>query len=427
MKFDYEIKHIKGPTNVVADALSRVIFDDDIEMPKVHFSRPCMDVSVLAAETLNDQFLSDIRERVIHGRWSAPSARERPFKKIAWELTIDDDGLIRRGSKVVPPASMLDRIFKMAHQSHCGAQATMRLIEREFWWPQMRSYVERRVRACGACRNARFRSEDTTHSWPKDEKPWTRLHMDWAQSRCAGNILVMVDTFSGWLEAAVCPDRKATTVIGILRAVFARFGIPMLMVTDNAPEFAGGELRTWLKDVGCRLMHSPEFHPQSNGSAERMVRVVKDALKCFNPNKATVTAFLHRVLFVHRNTAQRDGKSPAEILLGRSVRCPIATGVSPMDEILYRRNAEQQPIRVRYLYRQGANTSVVARKDNRTMLAHDTQLSLPQQDCDSESELEDNDGPTTRSSEASADSGRDRDHPTRDRVPPQFYGDLVMY
>ena len=324
----------------------------------------------------------------------------------------------------MPPEVLHDQIFKMAHQSHCGALATSRLIEREFWWPQMKIYIERRVRACERCRNARFRSRNTTHTWPKDDKPWTRLHMDWAQARGVGNILVIVDAFSGWLEAAICHDRKVDTVIDHLRAVFARFGVPHLMVTDNAPEFAGGELRTWMTGIGCRLKHSPEYHPESNGNAERMVRVIKDALKCFNPHKSSVQEYIQRVLFVHRNTAQREGKTPAEWLLGRNVRCPIAIGIAPMDEILYRRNSDQSPIKVRYLYNQGASTSVVARPDNRTMLAHDSQLSVSQRDHQSESEgePEDEDGSTSDDQTQS-----ERNQRGRTRAAPDFFGSMILY
>lgn len=420
MRFDFEIRHVKGTSNVVADALSRVLYDDDddVSLPQVNFSRPGLDVSVLAQETLNDQFLCDIKKRIIQGDWSSSSSREKPYKKIAWELTIDDDGLIRRGSKIVPPLALHDQIFKTAHQSHCGTLATSRLVEREFWWPQMKMYIERRVRACESCRNSRFRSCNTTHTWPKDDKPWTRLHMDWAQARGIGNILVVVDTFSGWLEAAICHDRKLETVVDHLRAIFARFGVPHLMVTDNAPEFAGGDLRAWMMGIGCRLAHSPEYHPQANGSAERMVRVIKDALKCFNPHKSSIQAYIQRVLFVHRNTAQREGKTPAEWLLGRNVRCPIANGIAPMEEILYRKNAEQSPIKVRYLYNKGTTTSVVARPDNRTMLAHDSQLSVSQRQVESENESEEEE-------ELAGDSSFQRRQ--RSRAPTKFFGDMVMY
>ena len=162
-----------------------------------------------------------------------------------------------------------------------------------------------------------------------------RIQIDWAHLPRVGNILVACDASTGWLEAAFCPNRSTGAVIDHLRAVFARFGVPRLLVSDNAPEFTCAEFRDWLGGVGCRLMHSPEYRPQSNGLAERMVGVIKSSLRFYNPSKSSITAFLHRVLFVHRNTAVRNNSTPAELMLGRPARCPILSHFKPSQRLLY--------------------------------------------------------------------------------------------
>ena len=63
----------------------------------------------------------------------------------------------------------------------------------------MRDTVEDMVRVCETCAKGRFHSRDVTHSWPKDELPWSRVHMDWAYKKDIGNILVVADSHSGWL------------------------------------------------------------------------------------------------------------------------------------------------------------------------------------------------------------------------------------
>ena len=123
--------------------------------------------------------------------------------------------------------------------------------------------------------------------------------MDWAQLQYVGSILVVVDT-SGQLEAAVCLDQKPTTVIN-LRAILARFGVPLLMVTGGEPEFASGDLQTWLKGTGCRLALAVLSSVPSRTTARSAWSVVKDALKCFKPNKASVLPYPHRVLLVHEH------------------------------------------------------------------------------------------------------------------------------
>ena len=412
MRYDYDIKHVPGKTNVVADTLSRINHTDtdDAVKPTVHFTVPCIAVDTLRIESDDDRHLAGLRRRIVGGQWGNVSKWEQPFKRMAFQLSIDENNIIRLGSKVVPPHSLYRRIFEVAHQTHNGVNATLRLIQREFFWPAMRQHVEAFVKNCSDCRRARFGATDTTHTWPKDSEPWSRIHMDWAHHAAAGNILIVADSTSGWLEAAVCRDRRTETVIEHLRAIFARFGVPYCLVSDNAPEFTSQQLSMWLSSLSCRLLHSPEYRPQSNGLAERMVRVVKDGLKCYNPAKSSVTAYVHRLLFVHRNTALRDGKTPAELLLGRGVRCPILSHYQPQQQLQYqaRRGAEIVP--VTFLVRQGKNTSLVAHPGGRMVTAHDAQL----QDAGAHGDQ-------------LTEPRSDRRNPPRSRAPPARYGEPRSY
>ena len=55
---------------------------------------------------------------------------------------------------------------------------------------------------------------------------------------------IMVDSFSGWPEVFVCEDRSSATVLKALKSVFARFGVPRMLVTDHAKEFISEEIRS---------------------------------------------------------------------------------------------------------------------------------------------------------------------------------------
>ena len=77
----------------------------------------------------------------------------------------------------------------------------------------------------------------------------------------------------------VCTDRKADTIKQHLRKVFASFGVPKTIVSDNAFEVGALELNTRLDNIGCIRAFSPAYHQSSNGLSEMMVRTLKDALK----------------------------------------------------------------------------------------------------------------------------------------------------
>ena len=57
--------------------------------------------------------------------------------------------------------------------------------------------------------------------------------MDWGYIKDQGNILVIVD--AGWIEALPAGNRTSEKVKVHLSQIFARFGIPRILVSDNGP------------------------------------------------------------------------------------------------------------------------------------------------------------------------------------------------
>ena len=82
---------------------------------------------------------------------------------------------------------------------------------------------------------------------------------------------VVVDAFSKWTEVIQLHEgaTSASQTITELRRIFARFGIPKQIMSDNRPQFVSSEFRTFSKKQGIRHILVPPYHPQSNGEAER--------------------------------------------------------------------------------------------------------------------------------------------------------------
>ena len=59
------------------------------------------------------------------------------------------------------------------------------------------------------------------HTWPTEEKPWNRVHMDHAYVENEGLLLILVDAYSGWPEVVKVKNREAKTVMNVLRVIFA--------------------------------------------------------------------------------------------------------------------------------------------------------------------------------------------------------------
>lgn len=139
-----------------------------------------------------------------------------------------------------------------------------------------------------------------------------------------GNIfLIVVDSHSKWLEALPMSSTTSAATIGALRSLFARYGLPFQLVSDNGPQFRSDEFQTFLKANDVKHTLTPPYHPASNGLAERNVQTFKNAFA-----KSTVSSLTHKVasvLFHLRNTPNTTtGKTPAELFLGRSPRTPLS-------------------------------------------------------------------------------------------------------
>ena len=59
----------------------------------------------------------------------------------------------------------------------------------------------------------------TVSTWPEAEV-WERLHMDWGYVKDQGNILVIVDAGSGWIEAFPAGNRTSQTVKVYLSQIY---------------------------------------------------------------------------------------------------------------------------------------------------------------------------------------------------------------
>ncbi|XP_055543121.1 uncharacterized protein K02A2.6-like [Wyeomyia smithii] len=128
--------------------------------------------------------------------------------------------------------------------------------------------------------------------------------------------LVVVDSFSKFRTSAAA-------TIAILRGIFARLGMPVVIVSDNGLQFASKEIAEYCAANGIEHIFTAPYHPQSNGQAERFVDIFKRAVKKNQGGRASINEALDIFHLTYRNTPNRsapDGKSPSEIMFGRKLR-----------------------------------------------------------------------------------------------------------
>ncbi|XP_055585260.1 uncharacterized protein K02A2.6-like [Uranotaenia lowii] len=90
---------------------------------------------------------------------------------------------------------------------------------------------------------------------------------------------VAVDSSSKWPEVIATKSTTASSTIKLLKQMFATFGIPETIVSDNGTQFTSFEFQTFCQQSGIEHIRTAPFHPQSNGLAERFVDSLKRSLK----------------------------------------------------------------------------------------------------------------------------------------------------
>ncbi|KAG8200043.1 hypothetical protein JTE90_001901 [Oedothorax gibbosus] len=155
--------------------------------------------------------------------------------------------------------------------------------------------------------------------WPYTKIPWDRIHIDHAGPFENHLILLVVDAATKWLEAILVPSTSSTATVTALRSVFARFGLPRTVVSDNGSSFTSQEFTDFMKKSGIIHVRTAPYHPQSNGQAERLVRTMKDSLK--KNQSGTFQERLDNFLFHYRKAPNvATGLSPANAMFGRPIR-----------------------------------------------------------------------------------------------------------
>ncbi|XP_073964508.1 uncharacterized protein [Choristoneura fumiferana] len=238
-------------------------------------------------------------------------------------LTADASGVgVAAVISHLTPQAWRSTILKQLHASHMGIVKTKALARSYVWWPGLDAQVEELCQRCETCAaEAPAPPRAPPAPWPYTAQPWTRIHLDFLGPYKSKTFLVLIDSSTKWLEIFEMARTNAMSVIKVLRESFARFGLPVEVVSDQGPPFTSSEFCDFLKHNGIRQSFSPVYHPSSNGAAENAVKLCKRAIKKAYRDNIDVEAALQTYLMAYRTSPHSTtGESPAMLLQRRSLR-----------------------------------------------------------------------------------------------------------
>ena len=135
------------------------------------------------------------------------------------------------------------------------------------------------IESCKKCALAAKSPTTTCKPWPKTDHTWQRIHVDYAGRIDNIYYLIVVDSHSKWPEVLQCKRPTTNCTIGFLHVLFAHFGVVDCVVTDNTMQFISSEFRDFCKTFQVDHIITLQYHPRSNGQAERFMYTLKRGLK----------------------------------------------------------------------------------------------------------------------------------------------------
>ena len=325
--YDYSIRYKPGLDHANADVFSR------LPLPNYTRNVPPPGETVLAFNmleslpvtaaqirkwTTRDPTLSKVCVMLSSGWEKTDQPDLAPYQQRRTELSLHD-GCILWGSRVVVPPRR-EKVLDELHEGHPGISRMKSLARSFVWWPGLDKSLELKVKTCNACqRSQNLPAVAPIQPWEWPERPWSRLHIDYAGPLLGHMFLVVVDAHSKWMEVKMVKTATTSTTLTALRSIFATHGIPELLVSDNGPVFTSAEFKNFTQQNGIRHTTSAPYHPATNGLAERAVQTFKSFIKKTPDGNLQdrLSQFLSRNRLTPHTTT---GISPAELLLGRRPR-----------------------------------------------------------------------------------------------------------
>jgi len=253
--------------------------------------------SLMDYETLRSDILTALPDDTL-----AKEALESLVRNPESKWSKSETGYLLYSNRIyVPDANDLRlRVLRDHHDhplaGHPGQTKTLKLISREYYWPELRTMVVDYCRSCLSCgRNKprRHKPYGILQPLPVPDRPWESISMDFIEQLPPSSeytaIFVVVDRLSK--QAIFMPTTDKVTSEDIARLflthVFAKHGVPSHVSSDRGSEFVSHFFRSLGTILDMKLHYTSGHHPEANGQAERVNQSLEQYLRHYTNYQQT--------------------------------------------------------------------------------------------------------------------------------------------
>ena len=320
MPFSYRIIGKRSSEIPVADGLSRLPFEPsdrcepDLEYVAILDCNP-LSHDEIRLHSVESESIKEIVDCLVEGK----RIRNGPYAAIKNELSVHDN-ILFYGDRPVIPESLRDKVLQSLHMGHPGIVQMKGLARSSVFWPGITKDCERTTTKCEICQTKKTTAVKNVYtSWPSTKNYGDRIHIDFLGPIQGKMILILVDAYTGWIDAYHTINTTASDTIRLVRKSFSRFGVPKQVISDSGPQFISKDFHNWLRSIGVQHIYSPPYHPASNGAAERAVRSFKEKERTLR-NIGDFHKRMDNILVALNSGSGADLK-----MLGRKLWSPVIT------------------------------------------------------------------------------------------------------
>lgn len=341
-QFEFDIKYRKGSSNVPADYASR------------SFSL------LTATELIPDDWYNDMIQKKTDDPSQYPDFQLK--NGILYKHTKPNHNVLSNTSdwKMVVPTPNREKIISEFHDpptsGHFGVSKTLSRISELYYWPNMRWSVKNYVKnclVCGAQKAPNTARAGLMGGYRNINFPFQMISIDFmgpfprSKSRNT-QLLVVTDWFTKFVIVKPLPQATAASVVKFLEnSVFLTFGVPQLVLCDNAQVFKSHIFTKLLSDYKITTWYSARHLSQVNPT-ERTNRTILTAMSSYiEDNHRDWDKNIYKIAqAINLSKNETTQHTPAFLLFARNI--PIdGTFYGPVAE-----NSVLSPDKENYIHRE---------------------------------------------------------------------------
>ena len=153
-------------------------------------------------------------------------------------------------------------------------------MKEQFWWPGMAQALVMAISNCGHYKQFEAIPQILGMQPIICTEPMELVHIDYVgmevtvatqEKPIVKYVLVVVDHFTWYVQAYVTQNQTARTTARVLyNEYFSVFGFLQRLMFDQGTGFPSKVIEAMCHLLGIEKIRTTLFHPQSNGSAERV-------------------------------------------------------------------------------------------------------------------------------------------------------------